>query len=182
MADKRNPAYRRWATVYNLKQLSSTFMFLRENHVESFEDLDKRTEEAVQKFNELNGSIKTSEKRLAEILAIKKYILNYRKTKDVYVAYRKSGYSRKFFEEHREEITLHKAAKAAFDQLGTEKLPTIRELNEEYNTVLRSKKAAYAEYRAAKREMQEYSRARKNINMFYKDDTENDKREPAQIL
>ena len=176
-ADKRSPAYRRWAMVYNLKQMSGTFMFLRENNIESFEDLDKRTEEAVQKFNELNESIKASEKRLAEILAIKKHILNYRKTKDVYVAYRRAGYSRKFFEEHREEITLHKAAKAAFDQLGTEKLPKIRELNEEYDAVLRSKKAAYAEYRAAKKEMQEYSRARKNVDMFYRGDAEKDKQE-----
>ena len=179
MVDKRSPAYRRWATVYNLKQMSSTFMFLRENHIESFEDLDKRTEDAVQKFNELNESIKASEKQLAEILALKKHILNYRKTKDVYVAYRRAGYSRKFFEEHREEITLHKAAKIAFDQLGAGKLPTIRELNEEYDTVLRSKKVVYAEYRAAKKEMQEYSKARKNINLFYKDDVENDKREPV---
>ena len=179
MGDKRSPAYRRWATVYNLKQMSGTFMFLRENHIESFEDLDKRTEEAVQKFNELNDSIKASEKRLAEILALKKHILNYRKTKDTYVAYRKAGYSREFFEEHRQEITLHKAAKAAFDQFGEGKLPTIRELNEEYDTVLRGKKVAYAEYRTAKKEMQEYSKARKNINLFYKDDVENDKREPV---
>ncbi len=179
MADKSSQAYRRWATVYNLKQMSSTFMFLRENHIESFEDLDKRAGEAVQKFNDLNESIKASEKRLAEILALKKHIMNYRKTKDTYVAYRKAGYSKKFYEKYREEITLHKAAKAAFDQLGAEKLPTIRELNEEYDTVLRSKKAAYAEYRVAKREMQEYSKARKNVNTFYKDDIENDKREPA---
>ena len=180
MADKRSPAYRRWATVYNLKQMSSTFMFLRENHIESFEELDKRTEEAVQKFNELNESIKASEKRLAEILALKKHILNYRKTKDVYVAYRKAGYSRMFFEEHRQEITLHKAAKAAFDQLGTEKLPTIRELNEEYDTVLRRKKAAYVDYRTMKKEMQEYSRARKNVVMFYRGEAEKDERE--QVL
>ncbi len=179
MADKRSPAYRRWATVYNLKQMSSTFMFLRENHIESFEELDKRTEDAVQKFNELNESIKVSEKRLAEILALKKHILNYRKTKDTYVAYRKAGYSKIFFEEHREEITLHKAAKAAFDQLGAEKLPTVRELNEEYDTVLRGKRAAYADYRAVKKEMQEYSKARKNVAMFYKGEAEKDEREPA---
>ena len=179
MADKRSPAYRRWATVYNLKQMSSTFMFLRENRIESFEDLDKRTEETVQKFNELNDSVKASEKRLAEILALKKHILNYRKTKDVYVAYRKAGYSRMFFEEHRQEITLHKAAKAAFDQFGTEKLPTIRELNEEYDAVLREKKADYAEYRTAKKEMQEYSKARKNVVIFYKGDAEKDEREPV---
>ena len=180
MADKRSPAYQRWATVYNLKQMSSTFMFLRENHIESFEDLDKRAEEAVKKFNELNEAIKASEKRLAEILALKKHILNYRKTKDAYVAYRKAGYSRKFFEEHREEITLHKAAKVAFDQLGVEKLPTIRELNEQYDTVLRSKKAAYAEYREAKRKMQEYSRARKNVTMIYRSGADKDDREPAR--
>ena len=179
MADRSSQAYRRWCTVYNLKQMSSTFMFLRENHIESFEELDKRTEEAVQKFNELNESIKASEKRLAEILALKKHILNYRKTKDTYVAYRKAGYSRKFFEEHRQEIALHKAAKAAFDQLGTEKLPTMRELNEEYDSVLRSKKVAYVDYRIAKKEMQEYLKAGKNVNIFYKDDIENDKREPA---
>ena len=172
MADKRSPAYRRWATVYNLKQMSSTFMFLRENHVTSFEDLDKRTEEAVQKFNGINESVKESEKRLAEILALKKHILNYRKMKDVYVAYRKAGYSQKFFEEHREEITLHKAAKAAFDQLGTEKLPTVRELNEEYDTVLRGKKAAYAEYQTAKREMREYLKAKQNVERFYKNNVE----------
>ena len=50
---------------------------------------------------------------------------NYSNTRDVYVEYRKSGYSKKFFEEHREEIQLHKAAKDAFNQLGVKKLPSI---------------------------------------------------------
>ena len=172
MADKMSPAYRRWATVYNLKQMSSTFMFLRENHIESFEDLDKRTEEAVQKFNELNESIKASEKRLAEILALKKHILNYHKTKDAYVTYRKAGYSREFFEEHRQEITLHKAAKTAFDQLSVPKLPTIRELNEEYDRVLRRKKQDFAQYRMAKTEMRGVMRAKQNVELFYKNDLE----------
>jgi hypothetical protein len=175
MADRSSQAYRRWCTVYNLKQMSSTFMFLRENHIESFEDLDKRTGEAVQKFNELNESIKASEKRLAEILALKKHILNYRKTKDTYVAYRKAGYSRKFFEEHREEITLHKAAKEAFDQLSVPKLPTIRELNEEYDSVLRRKKQVYVHYRMAKTEMKGYMRAKQNVKVFYDRHKELDK-------
>lgn len=182
MADRNSQAYRRWATVYNLKQMSSTFIFLRENHIESFEDLDKRTGEAVQKFNELNESIKASEKRLAEILALKKHILNYRKTKDIYVAYRKSGYSREFFEEHRQEITLHKAAKTAFDQFGAEKLPTIRELNEEYDTVLRGKKVVYADYRTAKKEMQEYSKARRNVHLVYSGDIKIEKQGHFTIL
>lgn len=40
------------------------------------------------------------------------------KTHPVYDAYRKAGYSKKFLDTHREEITLHKAAKAAFDETG----------------------------------------------------------------
>ena len=172
MTDTRSPAYRRWATVYNLKQMSSTFLFLRENKIESFEELNERTEDSVRKFNALNESVKSAEARLAEILTIKKHILNYRKTRDTYVAYRHSGYSRDFFEEHRMEIALHKAAKAAFDQLNVEKLPTIRELNEEYDRVLRDKKKDYAEYRSARKVMQEYLRARQNVELFYKEEAE----------
>ena len=86
------------------------------------------------------------------------------------MAYRKSGYSNRFFEEHREELTLHKAAKEAFDQLKAERLPTIRELNEEYSRVLTQKKTDYAEYRKAKKEMRESVTARKNVEMFYKAD------------
>ena len=39
------------------------------------------------------------------------------------MAYRKAGYSKKFLEGHREAITLHKAAKEAFEQLGLKKTP-----------------------------------------------------------
>ena len=38
-------------------------------------------------------------------------IINYAKTRDTYVAYRKAGYSKKFLSEHESDITLHKAAK-----------------------------------------------------------------------
>ena len=64
-----------------------------------------------------------------KIAVFRTHIINYAKTRDVYVAYRKSGYSKKFFEEHREEITLHKAAKEAFSNLPDRKIPKVKELN-----------------------------------------------------
>ena len=81
--------------------------------------------------------------------------------------YRKSGYSKKFFEAHRAEITLHKEAKNAFDQLGVKKLPKIKDLSAEYAQVLAEKKATYAEYRVARSEMQEYQKARHNVEVFF---------------
>ena len=170
MKDKKSPAYQRWATVYNLKQMSQTFLYLKEHDLTDMDKLSKAADEATERFNELNTKIKVAEKRLAEIQVLKKHIVNYRKTKDTYVAYRKSGYSNRFFEEHREELTLHKAAKEAFDQLNADRLPTIRELNEEYSRVLTQKKANYAEYRKAKMEMRDSVTARKNVEMFYKTD------------
>ena len=89
--------------------------------------------------------------------------------------YRKSGYSKKFLEAHREEITLHKAAKAAFDEAGLQKLPKVKELNAEYSALLTKKKALYPEYRKARDEMQELVRAQKNVERFFaeeKDTTE----------
>ena len=169
--------YQRWAAVYNLKQISETFLFLRENHIESFEDLYAKTDEAVRHYNELNETIKTAETKIAVNLAMQKHIQNYAKTRDVYAAYRKSGYSKKFFEEHRAEITLHKAAKDAFNESGFKKLPAIRELRQEYAELLTGKKQAYSGYREAKRQMQDFLKARQNVETFYGDDLKKEREE-----
>ena len=89
--------------------------------------------------------------------------------------YRKSGYSKKLLEAHREEITLHKAAKAAFDEAGLQKLPKVKELDAEFAELLTKRKAAYPDYRKARNEMQELVRAQKNVERFFaeeKDTTE----------
>ena len=123
----------------------------------------------------LLDSIKNKEKRLAEIQVLKTHIINYVKTKDVYEDYRKCGYSKRFLEEHRQEILLHKAAKNAFDELGVKKLPKVKELNAEYAEVLAEKKKLYGEYRQVKKYMQEIQRAKYDIDQFLKSDEEQKK-------
>lgn len=65
-----------------------------------------------------------------------------------------------------EAITLHKAAKDAFNELGIKKLPKVKDLSAEYAEVLADKKAAYAQYRNARTEMQDYLKAQKNVEQF----------------
>src|SRR5699024_12005514 len=96
------------------------------------------------RFNQLSEMIKISEKRLAEIAVLRTHIINYSKTRNVYVAYRKAGYSRKFYEAHREEIMLHKAAKEAFNQLNEKKIQREKELKEAYAVVMKQKQEEYA--------------------------------------
>ena len=65
---------------------------------------------------------------MAEIAVLRTQIINYVKTRDTYVAYRKAGYSKKFKAEHEADILLHQAAKKYFDSLGLKKLPTVKAL------------------------------------------------------
>lgn len=86
---------------------------------------------------------------------LKTHIVNYSKTRDVYVAYRKSGYSKKYLEEHEDDIIIHKAAKKAFDELGVKKLPTIKSLQVEFAELLAAKKEAYAELKKVRDELRD---------------------------
>jgi hypothetical protein len=161
ITEGKGAGYARWAKVFNLKQMAQVMAFLQENDIHDFDELTARTDAAVTRFNDLGDSIKAAEKRLQEIAVLKTHIINYSKTREVYAEYRKSGYSKKFFEEHRESITIHKAAKDAFNALGLKKLPRMKELNAEYAELLAKKKAEYPEYRKARAQMQEYLVAQK---------------------
>lgn len=166
MKQGKGGGYTRWATVYNIKQMAQTLLFLQERDIRDYQILADRASGATQRFNELSQTIKDAEKRLGEIAVLRTHIINYAKTRDLYVAYRKSGYSKKFFEAHREEITLHKAAKEAFSGLPGQKIPKVKELNGEYAKILATKKSAYAEYRQVKKEMQDYVTAKHNVDAF----------------
>ncbi|ERL22774.1 relaxase/mobilization nuclease domain protein [Oribacterium sp. oral taxon 078 str. F0263] len=164
---EKGAGYARWASVYNLKQMSKTLLFLRDHKIENLDQLQELASEKMEKRDALLSSIQASEKRLAEIATLKKHIINYSKTRETYESYRKASYSRKFFEAHREEITLHKAAKQAFDELGVKKIPKVKELSAEYAEILSGKKAAYAEYRKIRDEAQELLIAKRNMDSLY---------------
>ncbi len=104
---------------------------------------------------------------MAEIAILRTHIVNYAKTRDTYVAYRKAGYSKRFREEHEEEILLHQAAKNAFDD-GGQKLPKVKELQAEYARFLDEKNKNYAEYRRSREEMRELLAAKANVDRLLK--------------
>ena len=166
LAQGKGKGYERWAKIYNVKQVAKALLLLDENGIRDLDELSARVKEATGHFGELSATIKSSEKRMAEIAVLKKHMLDYSRTKDVYAEYRKAGYSREFFENHREDLMIHKAAKAAFDELKTDKLPSIRQLNEEFAELMTKKKEAYREYRQAKQNMTDLATAKYDIERF----------------
>lgn len=161
---KNSPGYEQWCKVFNLKQAAQTLIFLQENNLLTYEKLTEKTEQTTKNFNEILHQIKEKEKRLKEIKTLQNHISNYIRTRDVYVEYRKSGYSKKFWMEHEGEIILHKASKKTFDALGLKKLPTLKTLQTEYAMVLTETKKLYQSYHQAKENMHKISTAKSNTD------------------
>ena len=170
----KGAGYARWAKVFNLKQMAQTMNYLSENNLLEYAILEEKAAAATAHHNELSAQIKAAEKRMAEIAVLRTHIVNYAKTREVYVAYRKAGYSKKFREEHEEEILLHQAAKDAFDEMGVKKLPKVKELQTEYAKLLEEKKKTYAEYRRSREEMRELLTAKANVDRVLKMEVEQD--------
>lgn len=159
----KGPGYERWAKVFNLKQLSQAVLYLKEHGDMSYEELKERSAAATTKFNELSAEIKDLEAQMTANGELQKQIVNYAKTRQVYIDYRKAGYSRKFKEAHEADILIHQAAKKYFDELGVKKLPSVKSLREEYAGLLAQKRKAYAAYKQTREEMKELYNVKTNV-------------------
>ena len=164
LAQGKGPGFAIWAKKHNLKQMAQTVSYLQEHGLMNYAALAEKTAAASALFHETSDTIKAAEQRLAEITIMQNHISNYAKTRDIYVAYRKAGYSKKFLDAHEGEIMLHKQAKQFFDSQGLKKLPSIKSLKAEYAKLLEKKKDAYSEYQKQRKEMRELLIAKANVD------------------
>ena len=159
----KGEGYEQWARVFNLKEAAKTLLFLKENGITNYEDLVEKASSSSGEFSSLSEKNKEAEKRMKEITELQKHIGTYGKTRDVYAQYKASGWNKKFYEEHSDDIKQHRATKKHFDELGIKKMPKISELKQEYATLQNEKKKCYADYRKAKENMRQMLTAKGNV-------------------
>ena len=164
LQEGKGAGYARWAKNFNLKQLSQTLIYLEENGLLDRDTLEDKAAAASTQYRQLSDAMKSKEQRMTEIKILQQHIINYARTRDTYVAYRKAGYSKKFLAEHESEIILHKTAKQFFDEQGLKKLPAVKSLQTEYAQLLSEKKAMYADYQKAREEMRSLQTAKANVD------------------
>ena len=148
-----------------MKQMAQTINFLTENNIIDYETLVEKTKAATDRYHELSQQIKDLEKRMAEITELKKHIINYSKTKEIYSAYRESGYSAKFNSDNSHDIMLHQHAKQAFNLLSSKKIPTMKSLQIEYKECLTLKNLLSADYKSAKSNMKQSVIIKYNVDL-----------------
>ena len=157
--------YVNWAKKFNAKQMAKTILFLQEHKISSYEELKAITDERSGKVRQLMDSMKAKEALLAENKKYQKAIVDYGRTRKTFVAYKKSGYSKKFYEEHEAELLIYKAAEEVYKNAPGRKIPPMKELRDEYGRIL------------AEKNMNEYLIAKKNLELLYHQEEEKNERE-----
>ena len=139
-------------------------IYLEENGLLDLDTLNAQAAAASATYHDLSRKIKNAEQRMTEIKILQQHIVNYSKTRNVYIGYRKAGYSKKYLAEHETDILLHKVAKKYFDDHGLEKLPTFKSLQSEYSDLMVRKKSMYSDYKIAQEKMRELQTAKANVD------------------
>ena len=163
---KNSPGYRQWAKGFSLKEAAKTMLFIENSNISDLDELREAAQKAKDDFNDIQTRIHAADARMKDITVLQKHIGTYIKTKDIYAGYKKSKFSKKFHSENEKALADHKAAKAYFDELKLDKLPTINMLKQEYASLSAEKKKLYGGYSAARNHMQEILMAQQNIHML----------------
>ena len=163
----KGKGYINWAKKFNAKQMAKTILFLQEHKISSYEELSAITDERSGKMRELQESMKQKEALLAENKKYQQAVIDYAKNRQVFVAYKKSGYSKAFYEKHESELLIYRAAEEVYKNAPGRKIPPMKELRAEYGRILEEKKKEFLEYAQIKKDMNEYLIARKNLETLY---------------
>ena len=165
MKQANSPGFEHWAKIFNLKEMAKTVMYLQENGLTDFGELEKACDAATQKFNNISDRSKAAEQRMKEISELQRHIGTYSKTREIYAQYRKlTGRKQaKFYEQHTSEIEGCQAAKRYFNSLNLKELPSMQSLKQEYAILQAEKKKQYSGYRQARAEMIELLTVKNNV-------------------
>ena len=174
MAEGKGAGYEHWAKIFNLKQMANTVAYLQEHNLQNYDSLVEKIDAVDTQLSELQSQISKCDKRLKELSELRQHFLNYAKNSKVFSEYKNRRYDKRYFEEHEEEISKFKEAKKFFDTQNFEnhKLPTVKQIEEEFNSVLSEKRKISEELKKLKFESRELNIHKYNIEEILGVDSE----------
>ena len=166
--------YERWAKKHNLKAMSQTLILLQEKGLLNEDALDQRIAELNTKFHESLTVVKDLEGRMKANKELRYHVAAYTSTKSVAQQLKAAKRPAAFEEQHRAELTAHRAAAAYFKANDITKLPSPKKLEAEYAQLASEKAKFYEQYKEAKEELLKLKTAKQNVASFFREE------EPAQ--
>ena len=168
----KGKGYQVWAERSNIDTKAQMVIFLKEHHIDSLEELNDQIQEMTDRRNSLKTSIREKQNRMKEINRQRQAIRDYGRTKEVYTQYRESGWSVKFYQEHRQEIEDHRNAQAVYSSHDG-KIPTLKELTAEYDELKERKQTDQAALDELKLKLTDLKHIRYNYEILERDSAPN---------
>ena len=164
----KGKGYQVWAERNNIDAKAQMVIFLKEHQIDSLEELNDQIQELTNQQKELKAALWEKQNRMKEINRQRQTIRDYSRTKEVYTQYRESGWSVKFYQEHRQEIEDHKNAQAVYSSLDG-KMPTLKELTAEYDSLKEQKENDQAVLDELKPKLTNLKHIRYNFDVLERD-------------
>ena len=166
--------YERWAKKHNLKAMAQTLILLQEKDLPNEDALDQRIAELDTKFHESLTVVKDLETRMAENKSLRSHVAAYQQYRPLAQKLKSARHPVTFEEQHRTELTAHRAAAAYLKANNIAKLPSSKKLEAEYAQLASEKAKFYEQYKEAKEELLKLKTAKQNVASFFREE------EPAQ--
>ena len=162
--------YERWAKKHNLKAMAQTLILLQENGLLNEDTLDQRITELDTKFHDSLAVVKDLEGRMKANKELRYHVAAYASTKSVAQQLKAAKRPAAFEEQHRAELTAHRAAAAYFKANDITKLPSPKKLEAEYAQLASEKAQFYEQYKEAKNELLKLKTAKQNVASFFREE------------
>ena len=166
--------YERWAKKHNLKAMAQTLLLLQEKGLLNEDALNQRIGELETKYHDALAVVKDLEGRMKANKELRYHVAAYTSTKNITQQLKTAKRPAAFEEQHRAELTAHRAAAAYFKANNITKLPSPKKLEAEYAQLASEKANFYEQYKEAKAELLKLKTAKQNVASFFREE------EPAQ--
>ena len=162
--------YERWAKKHNLKAMAQTLILLEEKGLTDEGALDQRITELDTKFHDSLAVVKDLEGRMKANKELRYHIAAYASTKNIAQQLKAAKRPAAFEEQHRAELTAHRAAAAYFKANDITKLPSPKKLEAEYAQLASEKAKFYEQYKETKEELLKLKTAKQNVASFFREE------------
>ena len=162
--------YERWAKKHNLKAMSQTLILLQEKGLLDEDALDQRIEELQTQYDSAKEVVLDLETRMVENKNLRSYVADYKLYQPLAQKLKAAKSPATFEEQHRAELTAHRAAAAYFKANDITKLPSPKKLEAEYAQLASEKAQFYEQYKEAKNELLKLKDAKQNVALFFCED------------
>ena len=162
--------YERWAKKHNLKAMAQTLILLEKKGLTDEGALDQRITELDTKFHDSLAVVKDLEGRMKANKELRYHVAAYASTKNIAQQLKAAKRPAAFEEQHRAELTAHRAAAAYFKANDITKLPSPKKLEAEYAQLASEKAKFYEQYKETKEELLKLKTAKQNVASFFREE------------